>query len=85
MGHRWVIARRDKTGHVGMEGRDPLLWRDKKKRHIGWGSVRLSGEEKNTWSGTERDPISNCRAFFQTGAVSLVGTPGDKGSQPWVW
>ena len=31
----------DKTGHIGMEGRDPLLLRDKRKRKSNWGSLGL--------------------------------------------
>ena len=28
-------------GHIGTEGKDPLLWRDKGKRKSSWGSVGL--------------------------------------------
>ena len=44
-------------GHVGMEGRDPLLWRDKGKRKRGLESIGLYLEERKTmdWDGQRSD------------------------------
>ena len=45
----WLWTGRDKMVCVAMDGRDPLLQRDKRKRKRGWESVRLHlGKRKTT-------------------------------------
>ena len=70
-------------GQVGMEGRDPLLCKDKVKRKRGWGSVVLSLDKiKTSLTGTERDPISNCGAFSGLGPGALLAHLGRRGVTP---
>ena len=44
-----------------MEGKDPLLPRDKGKRKNILGSVGLYLDKRKNIGLTERDPVSNCR------------------------
>ena len=39
---------KDKMGHIGTDGRDSLLQRDKGKRKRGWGSVGLYLDKRKT-------------------------------------
>ena len=36
-------------GHIGMEGRDPFLWRDKGKRKSDWGGVGMHLDKRKYW------------------------------------
>ena len=49
-----------------MEGRDPLLQRDKGRERV---AGAVSGQEKPR-TMTERDPISNCGAFSGLGPAA---------------
>ena len=52
----------DKMGSIDMEGRNPLLQRNKGKRKSSWKSVGLYlDNRKKPRTRTERGPISNYR------------------------
>ena len=74
---------RMKKGSVDMEGRGPILQRDKGKRKSSQGSVGPYLDRKKTSTETERDPISNCWALFRLGPAPCSHTWGG-GSQAWV-
>ena len=69
-------------GHVGTEGKDPLLWRDKGKRKSSCGSVGLYLDKRKPWTGTERDLISNCGALLGLGPAALVSHLGRREATP---
>ena len=64
----------DKTGCVDTDGRDPLRQRDKGKRKQLGKCRTVSGQQKRSRTGNERDPISNCRAFFRLGLAPCLCT-----------
>ena len=77
-------------GGIGTEERDPFLWRDKRKRKRGCGSVGLYlDKRKITDRGiekTEKEPISNtiqgCRSFSRLEPAALYARLGRRGARP---
>ena len=73
-----------------MAGRDPLLWRDKRKRKRGCGRVGLYLDKRKIMDwGMEKNGertnfylILGLRGFLRTGASHPVCVPGEEGSQP---
>ena len=57
-------------GGVGTNGRDPLLWREKRKGKRGWGSIGLYLDKRKTME-LDKDTISNCRTFSGMGPAAL--------------
>ena len=70
-------------GCIGMEKKGPLLWRDKRKRKKGCGSIRLYlDKRKITNQGTEKtekEPISSCGSFFRLELATLFACLGSMG------
>ena len=74
----------DKKGHVGMEGRDPLLRRDKGKRKQLGKCRTISGQEKDL--GLRLRGIQSLTAGLSSDWSPLpVYAPGEDRRQPWVW
>ena len=64
-----------------MEGRDPLLRRDKGKRKRGWGSVGLYLDKRKT-TDLDKDPMSNCQEFSKLGPAARIVHLGRRGAIP---
>ena len=80
-------------GDIDTEGRDSLLWRDKRKRNRGCGSVGLYlYKRKNTDHGmekkkkTEKEPVSNrthrCKMFSGLEPITLFAHLGRRRASP---
>ena len=76
---------------VGMEGRDPLLRRDKGKRERLRKCMTIFGQEKNMNQGSlkkqkqkqkQKDGITNHGAFSRLGLAALFSHLGRRGASP---
>ena len=77
-------------GIICMEGRDPLLWRDKRKRKRGCKRVGLYLDKRKTMDqrtkNMEKEPISNtvqdCVFFSRLDLPALYMHLGERGVGP---